>query len=90
MNARTAALIAFAILMAQLVSGCAGTDTKNENLPQLRRVRTVLFPVRHLKIANVGCTQESENMNLSGSIRIKYPAPFDVGILRMRSRVVKI
>ena len=73
MNARTAALVAFTILMAQLVCGCALFDSKNEDLPQQRRVRTVLFPVRHLEITNLDCTQEYENMKLSGSIRNVSP-----------------
>ena len=69
MNARRIAIPTIGLLIVLLVAGCALFNRRNENLPEGRRVKVVVFPVRPLAFANVSCRQEFENMELSASLK---------------------
>jgi hypothetical protein len=55
------------LLVIPIVLGC-GTLFRNKELPAGRNVKTVAFPVRHLKFTDVKCRQEYEFVELSGTI----------------------
>lgn len=57
-----------AVLTAQFVFGCALFNWRNEDLPAGRNVKTIVFPVRLLKYSKISCTQEYENVELSGTL----------------------
>ena len=66
MKMRAIAIFAISVLVAQLATGCRTTDEKK--LPEDRKVRTVTFPVRPLKFADVRCIQQLEHWELSGAL----------------------
>jgi len=66
MKMRAIAIFAISVLVAQLATGCRTTDEKK--LPEDRKVRTVTFPVRPLKFADVLCIQQLEHWELSGAL----------------------
>jgi len=57
-----------ALLLVQLAAGCALLD-KEEELDISRRVGVFVFPVRHLEFDNLKCWQESNKIDLSGSVK---------------------
>ena len=68
MNMRKTAIFAICLLIAQSVVACSMWDRKNEDLPENRKVKTVIFPVRVLTFEDVVCTQELENLHISGTV----------------------
>lgn len=79
MKTRRLFFLVAALLSAQLVLGCSMFDTKDA-LPEGRNVKTITFPVRHLKYADIKCRQEYENVELSGTITNSSPYELtDVG-----------
>ena len=79
MKTRRLFFLVATLLSAQLVFGCSMFD-KNDALPEGRNVKTVTFPVRHLKYADIKCRQEYENVELSGTITNSSPYELtDVG-----------
>jgi hypothetical protein len=72
MKARRFFYLMATLLGAQLVFGC-GTFGRNEALPEGRNVKTVTFPVRHLKYTDIECRQEYEHVELSGTITNASP-----------------
>lgn len=79
MKTRRLFFLAVILLSAQFVFGCSMFDT-NDALPEGRNVKTVTFPVRHLKYTDIECRQEYENVELSGTITNSSPYELtDVG-----------
>jgi hypothetical protein len=48
-------------------------DWKDESLPEGRKVKTIMFPVRHLTSSDIESRQEYENVTLSGTISNASP-----------------
>jgi len=68
MNMRKTAILAICLLIAQSAVACSTWDRKDENLPENRSVKTVIFPVLVLTFEDVVCTQEFENLRISGTV----------------------
>jgi len=66
MKTRAITIVVVCLLAIQIAAGCRTTDERN--LPEDRRVKTVTFPVRPLKFADVRCVQQLEQMELSGAL----------------------
>ncbi len=73
MKIRVAAAFILVPLMLQAAVGCALFDQTNEELPSGRVVKTVDFPIRHLKFSDISCRQEYEDVELSGTLRNASP-----------------
>jgi len=54
------------LLVVQFLSGCSVFDRKNEELPENREVKHVIFPVKHFEYSEIECIQEYENVSVSG------------------------
>ena len=67
-NSRRLIFSVAALLLVQLAAGCALLD-KEEELDISRRVGVLVFPVRHLEFDNLKCRQESNKIDLSGSVK---------------------
>jgi hypothetical protein len=59
----------------QLSVACALWDRKNEDLPEDRKVKVIIFPVRVLEFEDVTCTQKLENISISGTVNNISPVP---------------
>jgi len=73
------------LIGAQFLFGCAMFDRKNDDLPEARRVRTIVFPVRHFKYNAINCRQEYENLDLSGSMT--NVSPYTLSNVRVYSKI---
>jgi hypothetical protein len=73
MKTRRALLFLTTLLSIQLLTGCTMLGVHDENLPADRNVKTVEFPVRHLKYSDIECRQEYEKVTLSGTITNASP-----------------
>jgi hypothetical protein len=65
----------FCLLVLQLSVACALWDRKNEDLPEDREVKVIIFPVRVLEFEDVTCTQKLENISISGTVSNISPIP---------------
>ena len=73
MKQRRLILLVAALLCVQFVLGCNPFDRRDESLPEGRSVKTIMFPVRHLRYSGVTCRQEYENVTLSGTVTNASP-----------------
>jgi hypothetical protein len=78
-------LLIVLLLGAQLLFGCALFDRKNEDLPEKRKVKTVVFPVRHFKYNAIDCRQEYEEVDLSGSMT--NVSPYTLSNVRVYTKI---
>lgn len=83
MNKRRFIVFIICILFSQLAAGCSMWDRKNKDLPEARRVKVIVFPVRWLSVESVNCRQEYEDLELSGTLKNVSPIP----LLNVRVRV---
>ncbi len=67
-NARRFGLLMFLLAIVCVVMACSLWDRKNKDLPENRKVKTVVFPVRVLTFENLTCMQESDKLTLSGTV----------------------
>ena len=68
LNMRRLGLLMVLLALVHVVMACALWDRKNEDLPENRKVKAVVFPVRVLTFENLTCTQEFENLTISGTV----------------------
>jgi hypothetical protein len=83
MNMRTTAMLTACLLLVQIVAACSIWDRKDKDLPENRNVKVVIFPVRVLTIEDVVCTQEFENLRISGTANNISP----IALLNLRIRM---
>jgi hypothetical protein len=85
MNSQRLLLFILLLLIVQLAAACALWDRKNEDLPEDRRVRVVVFPVRVLELDDVTCTQKFESLEIAGTV--KNISPISLLNVRIQAEV---
>lgn len=80
---RRLGLLILLLALVHVVMACSLWDRKNKDLPEKRKVKTVVFPVRVLKFENLTCTQQFENLEFSGTVINISP----ISLLNLRIQV---
>ena len=73
MKQRRLFLLMATLLCAQFILGCNPFNRRDESLPEGRNVKTVMFPVRHLRYSDITSRQEYEDVTLSGTVTNTSP-----------------